>query len=182
LLSLINDKVDLTEMLDSNAKIKNILGTMIRKGFITDQYEITISGSELLLYCQTGKEIKLPKKQSSETQFDKWWKAFPGTNTFSYKGMNFTGSRSLRTAKLECQIKFDKIVNEGEYTAEQLVKALEYDVLQKKEDSFKTKNNKLTYLQNSLTYLNQRSYEPFIELMIMNIEVEETNQFNGTDI
>ncbi len=62
-------------------------------------------------------------------------------------------------------MKFEKIIIEGDYTAEELIEALKYDVVQKKEASFKTGNNKLSYMQNSLTYLNQRSFEPFIELI-----------------
>ena len=36
-------------------------------------------------------------------------------------------------------------------------------------------------MQNSLTYLNQRSYEPYIELIKEGIQIKET-QSNGTDI
>jgi len=179
---LINQNYDVEILIKDSLKIKNVLGSMVIKGFITDEYKLTLKGSELLLYLETGKNIKLVIKKAESDDFSKWWMTFPGTNFFKHKGYVFEGARALRTSKLECRIKFDKILNEGEYSAEQLIKALEFDVLQKKEESFKTKTNKLTYLQNSLTYLNQRSYEPFIELMIMNIEVQETNQFNGTDI
>jgi hypothetical protein len=75
---------------------------------------------------------------------------------------------------------------EGDYTEAQLISALEYDVLQKKERSVQSKTNKLTYMQNSLTYLNQRSFEPFIELMSTEDETAEklSNLFNDgvTDI
>ncbi len=153
---------------------------MIRKGFITEEYKITKSGLEVLLFAEKEKEIKLVKKSADSSDFSKWWLTFPGTNNFSYKGRPFIGSRSLRTSKLECRIKFDNIINEGEYTAEQLIQALELDIKSKKEESFNTKTNKLTYLQNSLTYLNQRSFEPFIELIGTNIE--EVKEFKGTDI
>jgi len=49
--------------------------------------------------------------------------------------------------------------------------------------SVKTGNNKLSYMQNSLTYLNQRSYEPFIELMNEGVVIQESNNVQyGTDI
>ena len=38
-------------------------------------------------------------------------------------------------------------------------------MLQKKDNSVKTGVNKMTFMQNSLTYLNQRTFEPFIELI-----------------
>jgi hypothetical protein len=56
-------------------------------------------------------------------------------------------------------------------------------VLQKKENSVKQRSNKLTYLQNSATYLNQRSFEPFIELIKEGVKVEEAHKpIGGTDI
>jgi hypothetical protein len=83
----------------------------------------------------------------------------------------------------ECRLAFDKILIEGEYPASTLINALLYDVTQKKEMSVKTGNNKLSYMQNSLTYLNQRSYEPFIELMNEGVVIQESNNVQyGTDI
>ena len=74
-------------------------------------------------------------------------------------------------------------MNEGEYTAEDLIAALEYELKQKKENSIKTKSNKLSFMQNSFTYLNQRTFEPFIELIKEGKEIKETNQVQGgTDI
>ena len=64
-----------------------------------------------------------------------------------------------------------------------MISALEFDVLQKKENSVKNNDNKLRYMQNSLTYLTQRSFEPFIELvregMVVKAAVKTTG---GTDI
>jgi hypothetical protein len=80
-------------------------------------------------------------------------------------------------------LKFDKILLEGEYTAADLIAALKFDVEQKKENSVKLGTNKLTYMQNSLTYLNQRSYEPFIELIKEGAKIDEAPKIvGGTDI
>ena len=52
-----------------------------------------------------------------------------------------------------------------------------------KENSVKAKANKLTYMQNSLSYLNQRAFEPFIELIKEGNKIEEASeQFKGFDI
>jgi len=41
----------------------------------------------------------------------------------------------------------------------------------------------LKNMQNSLTYLNQRSYEPFIELIKEGAKIEEAPQIvGGTDV
>ena len=52
-----------------------------------------------------------------------------------------------------------------------MVKALEYEITQKKEESLKKGENKLNFMQNSLTYLNQRTFEPYIELLKENITI-----------
>jgi len=47
----------------------------------------------------------------------------------------------LEIGKDECRLKFDKIILEGEYTAAQLISALNYELLQKKESSVATNSN-----------------------------------------
>lgn len=177
LLTLINDGYDVTEMCESNIKIKTLHQSLIRKGLVVDG--LTTIGKELIAFLGTEGTTELQKKKPSVDEFDAWWKAYPGTDNFTYKGTKFTGSRTLRQNKDECKIRWNKILLEGEYTAKQLTEALIYDVTQKKEASIKEKRNKLTFMQNSLTYLNQRSFEPFIELIGTNPE-EET--IGSTDI
>ena len=86
--------------------------------------------------------------------------------------------------KEDCRLKFDKILLEGEYTAQQLIEALNYEVLQKKENSITTNSNRLTFMQGSSVYLNQRSFEPFIELIKEGAKVDIAPQKpkGGTDI
>ena len=73
---------------------------------------------------------------------------------------------------------------EGEYTAAQLIAALNYEVLQKKESSLATGTNRMTFMQNSVTYLNQRAFEAYIELINTGEEIKESPQKpkGGTDI
>jgi hypothetical protein len=160
-----------------------MMQTLVRKGLITKENKLTTQGIELLKFVESEQPIKIVKTTAANVQFEEWWKTFPGTDTFTHKGKRFEGSRSLRQNKEECKIRFDKIVLEGEYTVAQLIEALKFDVLQKKENSVKTGNNKLTFMQNSLTYLNQRSFEPFIELIKEGAKVEEAPKTaGGTDI
>jgi hypothetical protein len=89
----------------------------------------------------------------------------------------------MRVKKDDCKVKLYAILAEGEYTIKEMIAALEYEVLQKKENSVKTKTNRLTFMQNSLTYLNQRTFEPFIELIREGkTVVEEPIVRGGTDI
>lgn len=182
LLLLIEKNIDITEIVNNSAKISAIYQSLVRKGLITDHDEkLTIMGKELISFIKTKGEEKIVKKKTSLTEFETWWKTFPGTDTFTHKGRKFTGSRSLRQNKEDCKVKFNKILLEGDYTAKQLTDALQYDVEQKKEASIKQGTNKLTYMQNSLTYLNQRSYEPFIELINEGVELNSSPQ-SGIDI
>jgi hypothetical protein len=73
---------------------------------------------------------------------------------------------------------------EGEYTAAQLIAALNFEILQKKESSLQTSSNRMTFMQNSVTYLNQRAYEPYIELINSGEQINESQQKpkGGTDI
>ena len=182
LLKLIEQKVDIIEICKNSLKIAAIYQGLLRKGLITDQDKLTLTGKDLLDFLETDEETKIVKKKIVSKDFDEWWKTYPGTDTFIHKNKKFTGSRSLRQNKEACRLKFNKIIDEGEYTVSQLIEALSYDVNQKKQNSIATGTNKLTYMQNSLTYLNQCSYEPFIELINEGLFNKPTNSDYGTDI
>ena len=166
---------------EESAKVEGIIQTCKRKGLISDDEKLTLEGKALLAFLSSEEEI-LIKKKPVDDYFIEWWKAFPGTDSFEHKGRKFTGSRSLRADKENCRIKFNKILGEGEYTHTEMIEALKYDVLAKKEASIKEGQNKLKYLQNSLTYLNQRSFEPFIELIKKDGKVKETQNYDGVNI
>lgn len=184
LLKLIDEQMDVQPLCEGSMKIAALYQTLIRKGLISDKDEkITTLGKELLQFIDSKEQTKIIKRKPATSEFEDWWKAYPGTDTFKHKGKSFSGARSLRQNKDECRLKFDKILLEGEYTAADLIAALKFDVEQKKENSVKLGTNKLTYMQNSLTYLNQRSYEPFIELIKEGAVIEEVPKIvGGTDI
>ena len=78
---------------------------------------------------------------------------------------------------------FNKILLEGVYTSEQLVEALKYDVQSKKDNSISTGTNNLTFMQNSLTYLKKKTFEPFIEIIKEGKEIKNNDYYAGsTDI
>jgi hypothetical protein len=182
LLKLIEEGVDITEVC-TNVKINTLFLFLVRKGLVTNDRKVTLIGFELLKFMETRSKSKMVKRKIDESGFELWWKSYPGTDNFFHNGKKFTGARTLRQNRDECLIKFDKILLEGEYTSKDLVDALLLDVHQKKEDSIKRNVNKLTYMQNSLTYLNQRSFEPFVELVKQGAKIEESSEISsGTDI
>ena len=184
LLKLIEEGADPTALCE-NPKMSVLFQTVRRKGLLSENFKMTVIGKAVLGFLDEDgtPETKLIKEVKNSNDFDEWWKAYPGTDTFTYKGKEFTGTRGLKAKKEDCKAKLNSIISEGEYTITEMISALEYEVLQKKENSYKTKTNKLSYLQNSLTYLNQRTFEPFIELIREGKTVKETPIIKGgTDI
>lgn len=184
LLKLIEEQFDIQPLCNNSMKIAALHQSLVRKGLITEtEDKLTTLGIDLLKFIKSEESTKIVKKKPATTEFEEWWKEYPGTDIFTYKGKKFSGSRNLKRDRDECRLKFEKILLEGEYTAAQLTEALKFDVLQKKENSIKTGVNRLSYMQNSATYLNQRSYEPFIELIKEGVKVDEAPKIvGGTDI
>jgi hypothetical protein len=181
LLKLVEEGHDLKDACNGDPKLEILAQGIYRKGLISGENKITLTGKNVLKFLkEEAPKDKIIKKKPATEDFQRWWKAFPGTDTFKHKDKSFTGSRSLRRDVENCRLKFNAILSEGEYTADDLVAAVEFDVLQKKENSYKSGENKLKYMQNSLTYLTQRSFEPFIELVKQGITIEEKPKPVGT--
>jgi hypothetical protein len=173
LLKLAQEGNDIKSLCDGSPKLGALFQGVVRKGLLTEDSKLTLSGRDVLdvLNKETIEKPLTRKAPDKTDDFERWWKAYPGTDTFAYKGKTFEGTRSLRTKKDDCKLKLTKILNEGEYTIDEMVAALEYEVVQKKENSVKASENKLKYMQNSLTYLNQRTFEPFIELIKEGVKI-----------
>lgn len=185
ILQSVESNIDLKPLSEKSAKVEVLINTCKRKGLISDDDKLTIEGKGLLDFLSTKTTEKFVKKNTEPTSFDNFWAVFPGTDTFKVGDRIFKGSRSLRVNKDECRTKWNKILNEGEYTAEIIIKAIQLDIAQKKEMSVKKGENKITYMQNSLTYLNQRSYEPFIDLLKdekLSEQKPEVKIYTGIDI
>lgn len=176
------------EAYPSGAKFNSLIQTMQRKGLLSDKEEITKEGGKLLGFLSSKEEHpKIPRKKKIvvDDAFKQWWQAYPSTDTFEYKGKKFKGTRALRVKKDDCKAKIDKILAMGEYTIEEMVKALKLEISQKAENSIKTGQNKMSYFQNSLTYLNQYTYEAYIELIRAGhkpVEEERKQEFDGVNI
>lgn len=184
LLKMIQEEFDVVTLCQTTPKLCLLCQTILRKQLVTENYKLTIEGKELLAFFDTSSRETIAKVKPDDDVFESWWKAYPGTDTFTYKGKSFVGTRGLRAKKDECLLKFNKIIGEGECTVEEMIQALEFEVLQKKENSIKTDTNRLTFMQNSLTYLNQRTFDPFIELIRegQKLVIEPTKVTGGTDI
>ena len=185
LLKLIDEQYDVSPLCEGNMKIASVYQSLIRKALITkDDEKLTVLGRDLLVFLDTKTDVKIIRRKPATTDFEEWWKTYPGTDSFEHKGKTFKGTRALRLHKDDCRLKFDKILIEGEYTAAQLIAALNFEVTQKKETSVTENANRLKFMQGSSVYLNQRSFEPFIELINDGATVTEAKlkPTGGTDI
>jgi len=183
LLKLIDEQYDVSTLCEASMKIASVYQSLIRKALITkDDEKLTVLGKDLLDFMNTKSDAKIIRRKPATTDFEEWWKTYPGTDSFEYKGKKFSGTRALRLHKDDCRLKFDKILLEGEYTAEQLIAALKFEILQKKEASIAENANRLKFMQGSSVYLNQRAFESFIELINTGEQVSSQKTQNGTDI
>lgn len=186
LLKLVEANIDIQSMIDGSMKIAGLYQSLVRKGLVSvSTQEITQAGREILAYVDSEVKEPMKKRRQSSSDFDKWWSAFPSTDNFEYKNKKFLGSRALKRSRDECRIKFNKIIAEGDHTVGQIIDATLLDVFLKKEASVRQGENKLSYLQNSLTYLNQRSFEPFIDMIKTGIDPRKMHtdtKTGGTDI
>ena len=96
LLMLIDEGADLSGLYQESERAANIRSAMLRKALITEDRKITLLGKDLLAFMSSTKRGRIEKKKVLSTEFDEWWKVFPGTDTFEYKGKKFIGSRALR--------------------------------------------------------------------------------------
>lgn len=185
LLKLIDEQYDISPLYKDSMKIASVYQSLIRKGLITENDDkLTTLGKDLITFVDTKTSAKIIKRRPATTDFEEWWKTYPGTDEFTYKGKTFKGTRALRKNKDECRLKFDKIILEGEYTAQQLIAALNFEILQKKESSIASNRNSLTFMQGSEPYLNQRGFDAYIELMSegATIDVAPNKPTGSTDI
>ena len=183
LLKLLHEGNEIDSLCKEHEKIAAMKQFLIRKNLISEEGKIIPAGQELLLFLDTKIAGKIAKKVPTEGNgFSEWWATYPGVSQFTYKGKLFVGDRALRVKKDDCRLKFEKILAEGIHTAQDLINALKLEINSKMESSLKENTNKLKYMQNSLTYLNQSTYEPFVELYKTQKEIEQTVIINGVDI
>ena len=185
LLKLIDEQYDVSPLCEGSMKIASVYQSLIRKALITkDDEKLTVLGRDLLVFMDTKMDTKIIRRKPATTDFEEWWKNYPGTDKVEYKGKVFEGTRALRLNKDACRLKFDKILLEGEYTAEQLIAALIFEVNQRKETSIKENSNALKFMKGSPSYLNDKAFGPFVELIKDGATINEAKQKpqGGTDI
>lgn len=152
----------------SKLKVDSWKQGLLRKNWINDKDEPTENGKIMYAAIMSEKQEESPKQIIKEkkakliSDFETWWSIFPATDIFEMNNRKFTGSRTLRVKKEECQTLFDKLVSSGEYSSNEIIEATKFDVMNKKKESVKQNKNVLSFLQNSSTYLRQQSFDGYV--------------------
>jgi hypothetical protein len=181
---LVKEGHDIPALIKDNLKLEGMVQGLERKALITDDFKITHFGTELLEFMNSKIAVPIVKKKPSLKEFDEWWECYPSTDQFEHGGRVFTGSRGMRVQKEKCKLKFNAILNEGVYTAQQIIDSTKLVVKLKKDASVNKRSNELTYLQNSYTFLDGGYFKPFVELLEKGVPItgNQPQISGGTDI
>lgn len=98
------------------------------------------------------------KAINNHDKFDEFWENFP---TNDQHGI-FRQSRFLRSGKEACKKKYFALLDSG-VNHDDIIKALKYETKMRKDSNNRT--NMMTYMKNSLTWINQKEYEVILESM-----------------
>lgn len=148
-----------------------ITKSLVRKGWIDDNYNITVYGkdiyNQLLLVNKKNKEINIKKTimdkfQKDLTDFENWWNVYPSTDHFIYNSVEYKGTQAKKIKKDECSDLF--ILLNAKYSFDDIIKATQYHIETAKKQSIKTNKNQISFIPNSLRYLREEVFQPFIEI------------------
>lgn len=160
------NKLDVPAVLLATLERKNYLlnGNLTNEGsLIVDKY----FHPEKIDVETAKKELKAVKSELN-SQFLIWWEHYPVGNTWkddeAHGSKLYKGTRGFRTQKDNCEKLYLKALADG-YTPQQMLDAIDYEVDEKKKESRRTGQNKLDYMINTHTYLLNRLFVNFIEMM-----------------
>lgn len=131
-----------------------------RRGYIDNSLNPTDKGLKLLEgTLKQPKTTTMVGVEEKEQKYNEWfsefWEAFPASDKY----LHYPRTRTLRSNKLKAFKLYCDILNEGEYTHEHLLFAINADVEMKKKSSIV--QNQLRYLQTICTWLTKRIFEGF---------------------
>ena len=97
---------------------------------------------------------------SVETYFNEFWDTFPSSDRWN----KYNATRALKSDKNGCNKKYTKLILEEGYKHEDIMKALQFQIQLFKKNST-ILENKMKFFQNSSTWLQQKTFLEYLELM-----------------
>lgn len=185
-LEMVGRDIDVEYFFKDNIHGLAIIQGLNRRGYIKNGI-LTEEGTKLLLFVSTAPEKRLTLKGRttiSDEEFDRFWNSYPGTDNVIKEGkIIYKGTRALRKGnKQDIRVKLSKILAENKYKLDDIIAAIKFEVDQKTSESIKRRENKLTYMQNIDTYINQRSFEAYVEVAKLSTGYKEQETKFITDI
>lgn len=145
-------------------KVKSWIQTLKRKKYISAEGTISLKGKTLLKEVDTGMADLPAAYAKADDPFEKWWfEAYPATDHLEYNGRVFPGTQSKRVEKEECRQLFWDIINEGEYSWQDIYWGTRSNVNNAKELSLQSGRSEIHFIANSKRYLLLRKFVPFVE-------------------
>ena len=156
----------------------------LEKHGFTFNNEVTEKGKEILQivpHLKGNAPLTKEKKVRLENpEFELWWKSFPSSDNFKFENRSFTGVRSLKTKKDQCEAEYKKILSEGKYTSEDLLRFLETEKTLRMKGSLQENKNIMSFFTNSHTYLTSRKFEIYITPANSPSQAKTKSSFNIT--
>lgn len=111
-----------------------------------------------------------------DEQWSQLWSIWPKTDAFIWKGREFPATRSMRANEIECKKRWLKAVLDGK-EPEKIYHATQAMFSVKKEESVRRGQNQVTYLNALLPWLNQKGYESWENVKIIEEDIKESSMF-----
>lgn len=118
---------------------------------------------------------------SNEKEWEKLWKLWPSNSNFEYQGKKYTGDRVLKAGQQVCRNIWVKAITDG--VGADIIQAAAYIEIQtKKQESHRTGQNKLQYLNGLEVWLRQRKWEAWEGVQIEDEIKQPTFISNSVDM
>lgn len=133
------------------------------------------AGNILIKSFNENPETEQPPQQiqqkltNNNHKFEEFWLTFPNSDEHGI----FKKTRILKAGKDNCKRKYIEYLTK-EVKHEDIIKALKYEIKLRRDVN--NGQNKMTYMKNSLTWLNTKEFEIILETMD-----EETNDNSSDD-
>lgn len=155
LIDYSSDMLNTYVILESKRFIKIITDENDRLTFhLREEGNILIEG--FLNQTITHNKPVITEKKDNNKLFEEFWSTFPTSDEHSI----YKRTRFLKAGKDNCKRKYIEYLKQG-VNHEDIIKALKYEIKVRKDNN--NGQNKMTYMKNSLTWLNQREFEIILE-------------------
>lgn len=115
------------------------------------------------------------KLTNNNHKFEEFWLTFPNSDEHGI----FKKTRILKAGKDNCKRKYIEYLTKGsEHT--DIIKALKYEIKLRKDVN--NGQNKMTYMKNSLTWLNSKEFEIILETMDEEISDNSSDDWTSNSI